>query len=346
MYISTLLCLPLFLQSPAPDSQSATPPASVTAPPATPKQPLGEGSDAPALNLNKWLQGESIDKLDPKGTYIIECWASWCPPCIDSLPRLNQIAKDFKGKIQILAVNVWDKPEAAQKFLAKHGKSLSFPIAYGGANETSPFARSWLVPAGIEGIPSAFVVHQGKIAAILHPELLSKEMLEALAANDTARFKSLYEEDRLVEAEEEEGEGDCEDEAEEGEDDCEDEAQEGEGEAESVFNISRQVAILGLENVLSGLAFTLKASDKNYQAQPESFSFHEPTGLLYFRGSEAQLELIEKALKELAKAEKPEPSGESEEASGDPAEMEVETEEDEAEESASFPATKALQAAV
>jgi thiol-disulfide isomerase/thioredoxin len=292
MYFSTLLALPLFFQAPTSDA-AATSPAAGAAEVQT--QALAVGSAAPAFNVGKWLKGTAVDKLDPKATYIIECWATWCGPCVDSLPHLNELAKDYKDKVHVLAINVWDKPKAAEKFLAKNGKDFVFPVAYDGADENAPFAKNWLVPAGIDGIPTAFIVHQGKIAAIMHPGMISKEMLDALVANDTAKFKEVY--DAAMAAEEKEGDD---------EEEQVEEAMDTTGMEESVFNVSHQVAKLGLENVLSGLAFTLQASDKNYQPAPGSFSFHEPTGLLYFRGTEAQLALVKKALHELAKSDKAE----------------------------------------
>ena len=290
MYFSTLLALPIFFQAPTSDAAATTPAAAAAQ---VQSQALAVGSTAPALNVGKWLKGTAVDKLDPKATYIIECWATWCGPCVDSLPHLNELAQDYKDKVHVLAINVWDKPNAAENFLAKNGKDFVFQVAYDGADENAPFAKSWLVPAGINGIPTAFIVHQGKIAAILHPDRISNEMLDALVANDTAKFKEVY--DAAMAAEEN---GD--------EEEQEEEAMDTSGMEESVFNVSRQVGKLGLENVLSGLAFTLQASDENYQPAPGSFSFHEPTSLLYFRGTEAQLALVKKALKELAKSDKAE----------------------------------------
>ena len=289
MYFSTLLALPIFFQAPTGDAAATSPaPAAQVQ-----SQALAVGSTAPALSVGKWLKGPPVNKLDPKATYIIECWATWCGPCVESLPHLNELAQEYKDKVQVLAINVWDKPNAAETFLAKNGKDFVFQVAYDGADENAPFAKSWLVPAGINGIPTAFIVHQGKIAAILHPDRISNEMLDALVANDTAKFKEVY--DAAMAAEEN---GD--------EEEQEEEAMDTSGMEESVFNVSRQVGKLGLENVLSGLAFTLQASDENYQPAPGSFSFHEPTGLLYFRGTEAQLALVKKALKELAKSDKAE----------------------------------------
>ncbi len=346
MYFSTLIALPLFFQAPASDAAATSPaPAAQVQ-----SQALAVGSTAPALTISKWLKGTAVDKLDPKATYIIECWATWCGPCVDSLPHLNELAKDYKDKVQVLAINVWDKPNAAENFLAKNGKDFVFAVAYDGADENAPFAKNWLMPAGINGIPTAFIVHQGKIAAILHPDLISKEMLNALVANDTAKFKEVY--DAAVAADDKEEE-----------EEEEEEAMDTAGLEESVFNVSPQVAKLGLENVLSGLAFTLEASDKNYQPAPGSFSFHEPTGLLYFRGTESQLALVKKALKELAKSdategkeaesneeEMNEEEGENENEEGEEGEgneeMNEEEGENENEETSATPVTKPLMAAV
>lgn len=47
---------------------------------------------------------------------IIDFWATWCPPCKAIAPVLNDLAKEYKGKIYVYKVDVDQEKELAQAF--------------------------------------------------------------------------------------------------------------------------------------------------------------------------------------------------------------------------------------
>jgi thioredoxin 1 len=47
---------------------------------------------------------------------LVDYWAEWCGPCKMIAPLLDEVAKDYDGKLQIVKVNVDDNPGAAQRF--------------------------------------------------------------------------------------------------------------------------------------------------------------------------------------------------------------------------------------
>ena len=61
-----------------------------------------------------------------------------------------------------------------------------FNAGKGGAFETE-----WLKPAGVKGIPHAFVVKDGKVVLASHPMQLSAELIEGLLAGGEAEAKAL-----------------------------------------------------------------------------------------------------------------------------------------------------------
>lgn len=82
------------------------------------------GEAAPAFTLNN-LQGEPVHLADYKGRgVLINFWASWCNPCVNELPLLNEAYK-LSG-IDVLAVNVGEKGETAQAFVDRY--ELAFPV--------------------------------------------------------------------------------------------------------------------------------------------------------------------------------------------------------------------------
>lgn len=53
---------------------------------------------------------------------IVDCWASWCGPCIRQGEVLKEIYKEYAGKgLEIIGVAVWDEPENTAKAVADHG---------------------------------------------------------------------------------------------------------------------------------------------------------------------------------------------------------------------------------
>lgn len=47
---------------------------------------------------------------------IVDCWAAWCAPCRAIAPVVDQLAKDYSGKVVFGKLNVDENPETAQRF--------------------------------------------------------------------------------------------------------------------------------------------------------------------------------------------------------------------------------------
>lgn len=67
-----------------------------------------------AINFNE--QSFNSDVLNGKGLVVVDFWASWCGPCKMLAPIIDDIAKDYDGKILIGKVNVDEEPSIAEKY--------------------------------------------------------------------------------------------------------------------------------------------------------------------------------------------------------------------------------------
>jgi peroxiredoxin len=107
-------------------------------------------SAAPDFALQD-LSGKVVKLSAQKGKVVlIEFWATWCPPCRESIPWLNKMQKHYAEKgLVILAVSVdeggWDD---VQKFAAEH--KITYPVLQG----TEDVSGKYLVRL----IPAMFLV--------------------------------------------------------------------------------------------------------------------------------------------------------------------------------------------
>jgi len=112
---------------------------------------------APAFKLSG-RGGKAIDLSQYKGQVVmINFWATWCGPCRQEMPLLEDIYKKYKPMgFTMLGVNVEPDAKAAEAWLAKQ-KPVSFPIAFDTESKVSKMYK-------VAGMPSTvFVDRKGNI---------------------------------------------------------------------------------------------------------------------------------------------------------------------------------------
>ena len=78
---------------------------------------------------------------------LVDYWAEWCGPCKMIAPVLDEIAKDYQGKLKVCKLNIDDNQETPTKF-------------------------------GVRGIPTLMLFKDGNVAAT-KVGALSKSQLAA-----------------------------------------------------------------------------------------------------------------------------------------------------------------------
>ena len=47
---------------------------------------------------------------------VVDCWAAWCAPCRAISPIVDELAKEYSGKVVFGKLNVDENPETTQKY--------------------------------------------------------------------------------------------------------------------------------------------------------------------------------------------------------------------------------------
>jgi cytochrome c biogenesis protein CcmG, thiol:disulfide interchange protein DsbE len=76
------------------------------------------GDTAPAFQVTTDA-GRTVSRADFGGKLLVlNFWATWCPPCIEEMPSLNQFQQQFAGSgLVVVGVSVDQNEQAYRKFL-------------------------------------------------------------------------------------------------------------------------------------------------------------------------------------------------------------------------------------
>src|SRR5579871_4521426 len=138
-------------------------------------QELVMGSKAPKLEVSKFIKGEPVSEFEKGKTYVVEFWATWCGPCVHTIPHLTKLQKEYKA-VTFIGVAIWEKEQDnVEPFVEKMGDKMDYRVALDAVPEDAPategaMVQNWMEPAEQNGIPTAFIINgDGLVAWIGHP---------------------------------------------------------------------------------------------------------------------------------------------------------------------------------
>jgi|LauGreSuBDMM15SN_2_FD.fasta_scaffold43591_1 thiol-disulfide isomerase/thioredoxin len=134
---------------------------------------LVPGSPAPAFTVDSFVRGPEAKTLELGKVHVIEFWATWCGPCVASMPHLTELQKQ-NPDVQFIGVAGFERGKDAadgtkrvDEFVKAKGDAIGFAIAFDG---DGTMAKTWMTAAKRNTIPTSFVVGKdGNVAFIGSP---------------------------------------------------------------------------------------------------------------------------------------------------------------------------------
>jgi len=134
--------------------------------PEAPPQSPGESAESPwldkpapdfELDLN---DGRRIALADFKGKpVVLDFWATWCGPCLASMPSVMDLAEEYGDKVQVIAVNMQEDPEEVKEFLTARLWELTV-----GFDESGALGRTF----NVTSIPCTMVIDRNGVVRHVH----------------------------------------------------------------------------------------------------------------------------------------------------------------------------------
>jgi thiol-disulfide isomerase/thioredoxin len=144
------------------------------------------GKPAPDISL-KLLDKGRFNLSDYRGTRLVmlDFWATWCGPCVQELPLLAEVAREYEPKgVAFVAVNMQEEPAEVREFLAQ--KKLNLTVALDSQGDAGSAYKA-------EAIPLLVLVDRAGVVQAVHlgydPQIkttLRKELDALLQGKDLA----------------------------------------------------------------------------------------------------------------------------------------------------------------
>ena len=119
-----------------------------------------EGQMAPDFVL-KSSSGENLRLSEYRGDVVmINCWATWCGPCRQEMPLLDELyARYQRVGFNLLGVNIDDDSQRAMRMVDELG--IRFPVLFDERKEVSELYN-------VEAMPATILVDREGIVRYVH----------------------------------------------------------------------------------------------------------------------------------------------------------------------------------
>jgi peroxiredoxin len=146
---------------------------------ADPKIGTSIGDIAPAITATK-MDGTKTTLKDYAGkTVVLNMWATWCGPCRNELPVIQNAYEQYQEKgVEFLGVNMQESKSAVEQFVTE--RKLTFPVLLDSDGTVSKALR-------ISAVPTTYFIDgdgiiRAKLVGEMNSDTISKGINLALKA--------------------------------------------------------------------------------------------------------------------------------------------------------------------
>jgi len=135
----------------------------------------GSLTGAPAQSFDVRRTDGRVDSLaQHRGSVVLlNLWATWCPPCRDELPALEQFARSYAGRVVVLGVDQGESASVARDFARARG--VTYPIL---VDLSEQYGRAY---QGL-GLPTTVIVDRdGHVVRGIDGAMTLAQMRDAVA---------------------------------------------------------------------------------------------------------------------------------------------------------------------
>lgn len=174
------------------------------------EEAFGIGSMAPSIDVEYWIDDskEPVTKFESGKVYVVEFWATWCGPCIYSMPHLAAIQRQYADQ-GVRVISISDEPletvtefcertvspsilNAEAKTAGEESEADKVEVTFG--QLTSAYSlttdpdesvyEDYMRAANQNGIPTAFIVGtDGYVEWIGHPMQMDQPLANIVAGD-------------------------------------------------------------------------------------------------------------------------------------------------------------------
>ncbi len=172
---------------------------------------LSVSSPAPQIDIEHWVSPATpelgvVTQFETGKVYVIEFWATWCLPCVGTMPHLAQLQQKCAGQgVQIVSIS--NEPlETVNKFLDTSVRGQKSQQTYRDLTKaycltTDPdhsVHSDYMDAANIKVIPTAFIVGKtGLLEWIGHPKDIDEPLASLVTGDwDREEYRLRWEEER------------------------------------------------------------------------------------------------------------------------------------------------------
>ena len=145
---------------------------------AAPSRPSKLGDPAWPLTGLTWIKGGPVE-FKPGTVYVVEFWATWCPPCKKSIPHLTELQHKYKDKNLVIVGVSDEETKVVTPFVEQKGAEMDYVVA---VDTSGKVVDGYMGAFQQDGIPTAFIVGtDGKLVWFGHPMVMDSILEKTLA---------------------------------------------------------------------------------------------------------------------------------------------------------------------